>query len=78
MKDHLANLPLIGDLSRLAQLTLFFNIILTACVILLAFKLADFKRRVDELEARIGKEVDRTMQEETPQTPVKRTSSRKG
>ena len=72
MKGIVSRIPVIGELGHLVEWLLVFNIILIGAVILLAFRLAQYKHRVEDLEDELNNQIRSSIMESTPEQPVSR------
>lgn len=79
MTDYLTDIPILDRLSQLVKWLLLFNVLLTGGVILLAWRAALYKERVDELEAERDRSVSDAMisplTDDRPIPPIRRRST---
>ena len=78
MSGFIANIPLISGLAGLIEWLLLLNVVLTGAVILLAFRVTQYKRRADELEMQLHEAIGTTIAEHTPAESVPHRRARRG
>lgn len=72
MSEILSNIPLISELAGLVEWLLLLNIVLTGMVILLGFRVMQYKQRADDLESELNATLRKTIDTELTQQPLPR------
>lgn len=72
MSEILSNIPLISELAGLVEWLLLLNVILTGMVILLGFRVMQYKQRADDLESELNATLRKIIDAEMTQQPLPR------
>lgn len=77
MNDYITNIPLIQNLSQLVEWLLLINVVLIGAVILLAFRISQYKQQAEELELQLHEAIGQTIAQHSPEETVPHRRARR-